>query len=392
MCSIGDDNFEDLDNLKYMPSKEKPSSFSKCNKCREAVPIVVLRSKDKYCRNCFLAGATHKFKATLGKHKLIRPNDRVLVVHKCGHPSTALLHFIRTGLDLETHKKLRFEPVVLFVEEHTHLPPTDRQELVRKVEKEVLQFEFQIYLTSLSKLITTKSVESVLYTNSDYLELCKDDQTAVAEYVDQQLNETNKNDFLNIIKQKLLVKIAKHLSCKFVFTPETSSDVASQLLTDISLGRGSHVSLNASFCDFRDEFVKTLRPLRLFDLKELAFYNHLNSLEPITFRKIDENPYKSVQQLMKKFVNELQVNYPATVTTILKTGDKLTLATKVTNKCDFCNAPIEEEQAELTSVESTQFSHWVSTQTPEERYLVSGRTFNNLNCDNYCFACKKFCK
>jgi hypothetical protein len=76
--------------------------------------------------------------------------------------------------------------------------------------------------------------------------------------------------------------------------------------------------------------------LRLFDAKELALYNYLNNLEPVTFRIPLDNPYKSVQQLMKKFVNDLQVNYPATVTTILKTGDKLTVSNKLRNKCEFC--------------------------------------------------------
>lgn len=61
-------------------------------------------------------GTVHKFKALLGKYKLIRPNDKILVIYKISHPTTALLHFIRTGLDLETHKKLRFQVVVVFIE------------------------------------------------------------------------------------------------------------------------------------------------------------------------------------------------------------------------------------------------------------------------------------
>lgn len=89
---------------------------TKCNKCREETPILLLRHKDAYCKNCFLTGANHKFKALLGKSKLIRPNDRVLVSYEVGHPSTALLHMLRNGLDLNTQKKLRFEPVFIFIE------------------------------------------------------------------------------------------------------------------------------------------------------------------------------------------------------------------------------------------------------------------------------------
>lgn len=87
-----------------------------CNKCKEKNAVILLRQKDVYCKDCFLVTTIHKFKATIGKHRLIRPDDRVLIDHKIGHPSTALLHFLRSGVDLNTHKKLRFVPVVLFIE------------------------------------------------------------------------------------------------------------------------------------------------------------------------------------------------------------------------------------------------------------------------------------
>lgn len=77
---------------------------------------MLLRNKDAYCKECFLAGTTHKFKAQLGKSKLIRPHDKVLVCHRIGHPSTTLLHFLRVGLDLNTPKKIRFTTIILFVD------------------------------------------------------------------------------------------------------------------------------------------------------------------------------------------------------------------------------------------------------------------------------------
>lgn len=77
---------------------------------------VVLRGKDAYCKNCFLIGTIHKFKASLGKYRLIQTNDRVLVWYKVGHPSTSLLHFLRSGLDLMAHKRLRFQPLILFID------------------------------------------------------------------------------------------------------------------------------------------------------------------------------------------------------------------------------------------------------------------------------------
>lgn len=134
MCSVGDD-IDESGEAKFMTAKEKVNLYvisllycffamitqfcrleSKCNKCREQTPSVLLRGKDVYCKQCFINGTTHKFKSLLGKHKLIHPNDNVLIHHDVGHASAALLHMLRSGLDLNTPKKLRFKPVFLFID------------------------------------------------------------------------------------------------------------------------------------------------------------------------------------------------------------------------------------------------------------------------------------
>lgn len=67
-------------------------------------------------RNCFLAYFTHKFRSTIGKSKQIHPGDCVLVGLSGGASSTALLHLISEGLQENSHKKLRFNPVFLFID------------------------------------------------------------------------------------------------------------------------------------------------------------------------------------------------------------------------------------------------------------------------------------
>lgn len=91
-------------------------SESKCGKCRIETPQVVLSGQYPYCKNCFLAGTVHKFKALVGKNRVVKPNETVLVYHRAGHSSTALLHFLRSGLNLTTPKRIRFNVIVLFIE------------------------------------------------------------------------------------------------------------------------------------------------------------------------------------------------------------------------------------------------------------------------------------
>lgn len=78
--------------------------------------VLSLRGKDVYCKDCFLQAATHKFRAALGKSKFIRPGDKVLVALSGGLCSSALLHLIQNGLSQDSHKRLRFEPILLHVD------------------------------------------------------------------------------------------------------------------------------------------------------------------------------------------------------------------------------------------------------------------------------------
>lgn len=82
--------------------------------------------------------------------------------------------------------------------ENTHLSLVERHELIKQVEKEVLHFNFQLYLALLTQLIVSDSVDSILKTNSDDLELNNDDKSIINNFLDKQSNATNKTDFMNI--------------------------------------------------------------------------------------------------------------------------------------------------------------------------------------------------
>ena len=69
-----------------------------------------------YCDNCFLVSATHKFRATLGKSKVVRPTDKILVAHSGSAGSMALLHLIRAGMHESVHKRLVFETKVMYID------------------------------------------------------------------------------------------------------------------------------------------------------------------------------------------------------------------------------------------------------------------------------------
>lgn len=58
---------------------------------------------------------THKFRATLGKSKLVSRGERVLICVSGSQCSMALLHLVWTGLQQTTYKRLILDPVILYI-------------------------------------------------------------------------------------------------------------------------------------------------------------------------------------------------------------------------------------------------------------------------------------
>lgn len=59
---------------------------------------------------------THKFRATLGKSKLVNRGERVLVCVSGSQCSMTLLHLVWAGLQQSTYKRLTFDPVILYID------------------------------------------------------------------------------------------------------------------------------------------------------------------------------------------------------------------------------------------------------------------------------------
>lgn len=127
-----------------------------------------MRKTDAYCKTCFLPATVHKFRATLGKYRILKPNDKVLILYQSGHAGTALLHFIKSGLDLATHKRLRIEPVVLFIDENQHVSIEERAKQYEKFAREILGYGFPGFVTSLHSYMSNFNCPP------NYIELSRD--------------------------------------------------------------------------------------------------------------------------------------------------------------------------------------------------------------------------
>uniref|UniRef100_A0A2K5RDQ8 Cytoplasmic tRNA 2-thiolation protein 2 n=1 Tax=Cebus imitator TaxID=2715852 RepID=A0A2K5RDQ8_CEBIM len=114
MCQVGEDYGEPAP--REPPSAPRPSREQKCVKCREAQPVVVIRAGDAFCRGCFKAFYIHKFRAMLGKNRLIFPGEKVLLAWSGGPSSSSMVWQVLEGLSQDSAKRLRFVPGVIFVD------------------------------------------------------------------------------------------------------------------------------------------------------------------------------------------------------------------------------------------------------------------------------------
>ena len=67
-------------------------------------------------RDCFLAVSTHKFRAALGKSKVVHPQDHVLIAFSGSQASVALLHLVQSGLNEANHKRFLFSCSVVYID------------------------------------------------------------------------------------------------------------------------------------------------------------------------------------------------------------------------------------------------------------------------------------
>jgi cytoplasmic tRNA 2-thiolation protein 2 len=122
------------------------------------------------------------------------------------------------------------------------------------------------------------------------------------------------------------------------------------------------------FCDDREN-VHILRPMREFLESEISAYISLHKLETVLLPKLasvspDTN---SIDNLTESLLQSLQSEFPSTVNTVFRTGDKLQMNESLTQsklKCLQCLAPYSME------LDETIFTH-----------LQSGM-------DSLCYGCR----
>ena len=366
MCSAQQQ--EDLENmpslLESKPAKAKGEIRGRrtCMKCSSSEAVVVVRMDDPLCKTCFLAYFTHKFRATIGKARAIRAGEKVLLAFSGGPSSSAMLHLVCEGLSFRVPKKLRFEPGIAFIDEGEILKSSKEERLqyagqIREIASKT-GFPFhQLNLEDVLGLEKSTQGDAIGRKKSGKLETGKDDAGKLKSLFDATVSMTAKEDLLRILRHQLLLATARKEGYSKVMFAECATRISIRLLSDISQGRGGDLPYDTGFCDNRHGDVIFIRPMREFMSKEIALYNFFNNVETVQIMTLGTmtHSHASIDRLTEEFVSGLQADFPFTVSTIFRTGDKLSVKESDDDvaPCALCGVPMTLDPTPLSTLSDT---------------------------------------
>ena len=329
----------------------------------------LLRQEDcQHCRDC-------QVRATLGKHKATRPGDRVLVAATGGLSSTSLLHILQQGCNTDT-KRLLFEPSIIYVDEGSvfGLSKADREKRIAEVVDILQTFGFPVFVA----LIENCGNDNISPTRGD--ETVRIDPN-IAEVFGKSFTSLKegsaKQELLLHLRRRTLVRAARELECSKVFTAEHGTDLAVDLLSGVAGGAGGSLAQRIGFKDQRDGDVTVMRPMRDVSGKEVALYSHLHHLSTVTKGKTwgtGENVLYSLHKLTEDFLVGLQQDFPATIPTIFKTGDKLCAEPNEAEGCLLCQGALDTDDDDHCALQATKFSSLVSERGRDEQLAMNAST------------------
>ncbi|XP_015243153.1 PREDICTED: cytoplasmic tRNA 2-thiolation protein 2 [Cyprinodon variegatus] len=398
MCQVEEEYHEQLERV------DRLSLSQKCMKCKEEPAVVVVRAGDAYCRSCFRESFIHKFRAMLGKTRVIFPGEKVLLAVSGGPSSCSMLRQVQEGVGHNAHKKLRFLPGIVHIDEGGALGQSI--EMRRKKTSDLQQMfrstGFPFYIVPLEQVLDLPG--SVLVAPSarsdrpdsaykaavdlflqsgggsdpagprqengqeSLLDVHESRTRLLEQLMDSVQTQTAKLDLLNTLRQHLLVHTARKHSYSKLMLGDSCTRLAVRLLTSISLGRGAQLAQDTGFSDCRYGDVVAVRPMREYSAKEIAFYNHLFKVPTVAVPNLETktSDKSSIQRLTESFVTKLQTDFPSTVSTIYRTGEKLQTACRFSSaaedsdRCLLCLSSLEPGAEEASALQATLLSERLS--------------------------------
>lgn len=279
----------------------------------------------------------------------------------------------------------------------------DRNSLRCKIAEQTKSFGFDCYIISLSQVLNKEDTLDIRHIDAESVNSDNNDKQ-LHEILTNLSDNTSRTDFLDKLRRKLLISAARKLNCNKVFVADSTMDVATKVLGDVCLGRGAQLSTRAAFCDAQCTDIKILKPMRDFTQQELIYYSEYHGLNPVKSKKIEVTmqPATSIQALTYNFVVELDSQFSGTVSTIMRTAEKLSAKSNRDNQdmednCILCDASLDSVSSDsnVTALKAIEVSKLVSSKDANTRTSLNSKEnelFNNeSNRTSQCLSNNRGC-
>lgn len=404
MCSIGEEDFGDDGGAHTMVPEPKLAttiavtttsaiqSAEICKKCNQNNVTVKLNLKDAQCESCFYQYVRHKMRAAMGSTKIIERGANVLLVFDGTIEACVMFDMVRHAIALEHFKRLTIRPYVIYVDNSCIMDWTieQRQQMISETFNALKTFDFEMYYASIAADVPIKKFQQSIAFDNEQLTM----EAIFLRKYNAIGNQTAKEDYRIRLNLNRYRDVAAQIQCMYVFLPTVSYQIANDLLVNVALGRGKSVANDISFCDNRSNWTaKIVRPMRTVTLLEIETYIRLDdSLKNLiqNNRQLNGEIAKSlsaarpvptsIHSLTKQFMDNLQENYASTVSTVFRTGDKISAAAAVADgttthrrilhnladdlvktkpTCKFCHSQLDYEHS--NTLLAIEYSRCVSS-------------------------------
>ncbi|KAF6034398.1 CTU2 [Bugula neritina] len=394
--------------LSYLKINNESYKATICMKCKVKSPQVVIRVNDAFCRECFLMYCTHKFRSAFGKSKIIRDGEKVLVAFSGGQASTAMLHLVKEGKSVRAQKKLRFVPGLIYVDEGAVLGHSneDRQRIIDRISELFMDSGYEHHIIKLEQVFSEEFSDATLLSPNNAE--VKTSQERLQQLFDSVQTITAKEQFLRTLRQQLISQVAKSQGYSKVIIGDTSSRLSVALLSSMAQGKGAHIAYDTSLIDDRYDQLLLIRPMREFTSKEVTMYNRFYGLNPLVVPTFTTKATSgaSIDKLTETFVSGLQAEFPSTVSTIMRTGDKLSNGKvsmpdadgNTTSPCMLCLAPLDISVAESSALGSVRYTNQLAASRKSDSPTSSADNISaslERSCDlnsydsSCCYSCQR---
>ncbi|ANB15269.1 Ncs2p [Sugiyamaella lignohabitans] len=368
-------------------------SVAPCKRCQE--PSVLISRSEPFCKKCFVKFVQYKQKKRMEDYKVnYTPGAKVpdvLLPLSFGRSSLALLDMVADMLRFQSSTHGGRQGLHLHA---VHIDETGIHGMDGDVQETLQNLRAKYPECS---TITSVKLESFLEdpsVNREVVKIVASTSTVspnnTKELLAMLVKRTPQQDMLNIIRLKIIEKVARDLNCTTIIWGHSMTRLAELVISLTAKGRGNTIS-DILFSEQSEP--RILYPLNEVLGSEVADYIQVQSLDQFVLSSLSRRPattkLQSIDELVNQYFVSVEQGFPSVVSTVVKTAAKLAPSSAVyesrqleVSTCKICGGPAMPDSLEWLEKITVNFPPSADGLQENQDHQESKDTSNEL-----CYGC-----